>query len=428
MRFHSTRDPNKFLSFSQAVSIGLASDGGLLIPNEFPLFSVKDFQGDDSIQKVAAAIFAKFFKDDPIFEGKENIISNNSFNFEIPLVYLKSETAVLELFHGPTSAFKDVGARFLAECLKVIALTEKKHYTILVATSGDTGGAVASAFNLADNFDVYILYPKGKVSVLQEKQLTCWGKNIHSLSVRGNFDDCQRLVKSAFLNPWWQQNKNLTSANSINIARILPQAVYYAASSLWYYKKTGAMPGFIIPTGNLGNGVAALWAKQMGFPIREIHFATNENRSITDYISGKEWMPQSTKVTLANAMDVGNPSNIERLFSLYKTQDDFKGIISSSSVSDLEIKSTIATGEAKWNQVWCPHTATAAIVREHLKSPNWIIVATAHPSKFAEIVAPLIHNPLIMPDNLAALYSKETNFSEIQPNDDSLIEAVKSTK
>jgi threonine synthase len=408
--------------------MGLAADGGLLIPEGFPSLTMSDFDSEDSIQSVASHIFSHFFKDDLIFHGKENEISKNAFNFNIPLVYLKSETAVLELFHGPTSAFKDVGARFLKECLSAIAKKENKNYTILVATSGDTGGAVAAAFDLAKHFEVFVLYPKGKVSPLQEKQLTCWGKNIHSLSVNGNFDDCQRLVKSAFSNPWWKQNKNLTSANSINIARILPQTVYYAAASLWYYKKTGKKPGFIIPSGNLGNGIAALWAKEMGFPIREVHFATNENRSIVDYVSGQDWKPQSTKITLANAMDVGNPSNIERLFSLYKSQNEFRGIIQSTSVSNEEIQAAIATGEAKWNQVWCPHTATAAVVRENLNSSDWIIVATAHPAKFAETVQPLIHSPLIMPDNLSALYSKTSNYSEIQPTDESLINSVISSK
>jgi threonine synthase len=423
LKFYSTKNKKNVVSFSEAVGQGLASDGGLFVPQSFPKFEMKDFK-DDSIQNVASKIFSEFFKDEILFDKKESEISKKAFNFKIPLIYLNNDTAVLELFHGPTAAFKDVGARFLAECLKVVAGSDEKKYTILVATSGDTGGAVAAAFNLAKNFEVFVLYPKGKVSPLQEKQLTCWGSNIHALSVDGNFDDCQRMVKSAFLSSWWKKNKNLTSANSINIARILPQAIYYAASSLWYLKKNGFWPGFIIPSGNLGNGMAALWAKQMGFPIREIVFATNENKSIVDYVSGNPWKPNRTKITLANAMDVGNPSNIERLFNLYSNQKEFKGIVNAQSVSDHEIKETISLGQEKWNQIWCPHTATAAYVRESLSSPHWIIVSTAHPAKFSEVVTPLIQNKLEFPTNLKDLYSKKSNFIEIKATDEALIKAV----
>jgi threonine synthase len=379
MKFVSTRNSKNSVTFSEAVKIGLASDGGLFVPESFPYFDLKQFSGTESIQEIAQVILNKFIQDDPLLGQPEDIkkFIQSAFDFPIPLNYLNHSTAILELFHGPTAAFKDIGAKFLSACLTRLAEVENKKYTILVATSGDTGGAVASAFNLNDRFEVVVLFPKGKVSSLQEKQLTCWGNNVISVAVNGNFDDCQKLVKSAFSNSWWKTNRNLTSANSINLARILPQSIYYAAASLWYFHRTGSKPGFVIPSGNLGNGVAALWAKEMGFPIRWIIFATNENRPIVDYLENKGWNPQPTKTTLANAMDVGNPSNMERLMDLYPDVRPIRNIANGLSVSDSQIKETIKDGPKDWGQVWCPHTATAVFARTKLKSDHWIIVSTA---------------------------------------------------
>jgi threonine synthase len=422
MKFVSTRNSKNSVTFSEAVKIGLASDGGLFVPESFPYFDLKQFSGTESIQEIAQVILNKFIQDDPLLGQPEDIkkFIQSAFDFPIPLNYLNHSTAILELFHGPTAAFKDIGAKFLSACLTRLAEVENKKYTILVATSGDTGGAVASAFNLNDRFEVVVLFPKGKVSSLQEKQLTCWGNNVISVAVNGNFDDCQKLVKSAFSNSWWKTNRNLTSANSINLARILPQSIYYAAASLWYFHRTGSKPGFVIPSGNLGNGVAALWAKEMGFPIRWIIFATNENRPIVDYLENKGWNPQPTKTTLANAMDVGNPSNMERLMDLYPDVRPIRNIANGLSVSDSQIKETIKDGPKDWGQVWCPHTATAVFARTKLKSDHWIIVSTAHPAKFLETVQPLINQKVVLPASLEALYKRQSCFYEIEPTDEAL--------
>jgi threonine synthase len=428
MRFLSTRNKQMSFSFSDAVKAGLAPDGGLFVPDHFPIFDMDLFQENSSIQFVAKKILDQFIKDDSLLSSFSQDIIDSSFTFSIPLKHITETTAVLELFHGPTAAFKDVGARFLAACLGEIAKQENKKYTILVATSGDTGGAVAAAFDLNDRFKVIILYPKGKVSPLQEKQLTCWGSNVVSIAVNGSFDDCQRLAKSAFSNNWWKESQNLTSANSINIARILPQSIYYAAASLWYLNKTGMEAGFVIPSGNLGNGVAALWAKEMGFPIRSIAFSTNENKSIVDYFKTNAWKPQETKVTLANAMDVGNPSNIERLLDLYPTNRPIQKIAQAKSVNDKQIINTIKNGPKNWGEVWCPHTATAVYVREQIAEDHLIIVSTAHPAKFLEVVQPLISFQIEVPKSLTELYNKESRFYEIEANDSALIELIKQLK
>ena len=216
------------------------------------------------------------------------------------------------------SSFKDFGAHFLAECLNTLTNCKK---TILVATSGDTGSAVASAFYGKLNYRVIILYPDGQISAKQEHQMTCWDRNIFAFAVNGNFDQCQQLVKSAFCDPIWQSSEGLSSANSINIGRLLPQITYYASSSLKFYRKYGKKPGFIIPSGNLGNATAAFWAKAIGFPIREIVLATNANQVITDYLNSGSYQSRQSITTVANAMDVGDPSNLERLNHLF---DSFK--------------------------------------------------------------------------------------------------------
>src|SRR6185295_226688 len=273
-------------------------------------------------------------------------ICREAFNFPIVLNYIGYDTAVLELFHGPTAAFKDVGARFLAAC--VSRLPGRR--MVLVATSGDTGGAVAAAFHEHPEIEVVILFPKDKVSQRQQAQLTCWGESVRAFAVRGDFDDCQRIVKTAFGNTEWAEAHGLLSANSINQGRILPQTVYYAAAGLWYLRQKGARAGFIIPTGNLGNAVAAFWAREMGLPLREIILATNANDAVPDYFASGLWEPHQTIPTLANAMDVGHPSNIERLLNLYPEVSELRKIAHAFSVSDEEIAATIARGETSWGQ------------------------------------------------------------------------------
>ena len=388
------------------------------MPVSFPAFKVSDFDGLATWPEIGEKLLAPFFDGDAL-DPELSDICREAFSFPILLNYV-NETGVLELFHGPTAAFKDVGARFLAACLSRLG----GRRTVIAATSGDTGGAVAAAFHEHSEIDVVILFPKDKVSALQQQQLTCWGESVRAFAVRGDFDACQRIVKTAFANRDWAAEKGLLSANSINLGRLLPQTVYYAAASLWYLRQRGALPGFIVPTGNLGNAVAAFWARRMGLPLREIVLATNANAVIPEYFASGSWQPQPTIATLANAMDVGNPSNMERLLDLHPEITELRESAQSFSVSDKEIVDTIAGDYTFSRQTWCPHTATAVYVRRQLSSPNWIIVATAHPAKFDSVVAPLIGRSLNMPASLARLFEAPSRFEEIDPEFEALKEAL----
>jgi threonine synthase len=330
--------------------------------------------------------------------------------------------AVLELFHGPTAAFKDFGARFLAASFARLRKPSDRPVTILVATSGDTGGAVAAAFHSLPGIEVGVLFPKGLVSPLQERQLTCWGGNVKSFSVRGTFDDCQRLVKEAFLDPELRKRSELSSANSINLGRLLPQVVYYAASSLEIWRESGEPASYVIPSGNLGNAVACLWARKAGLPIGDVVLAHNANRTVPDYLRTGDWRPRPSVATLASAMDVGNPSNMERLRSLFPELGEVRQAVDADTVDDSQIRSRIRQGYERFGQIWCPHTATAAEVYERLAARRraegrpagrWIVVATAHPAKFAEIVEPLIGCKVAVPESLARLLARPTECTEI---------------
>lgn len=404
MKFLSTRNSTPPVSFSESLLMGLAPDGGLLVPDKFPVFTQSDLSrlAKSPFLEVAKTIARAFNEQDELAPHIDSICEE-AFNFPIPLKKLKDQTAILELFHGPTCAFKDIGARFLASAISQLQTMKKQDLTVIVATSGDTGSAVASAFFEKPFLDVIVLFPEGKISHRQEIQLTCWGKNVKSFAVQGDFDNCQKMVKEAFLDYWWQTNKKLISANSISVGRILPQTFYYAWASLQYFSETGEKPGFIIPSGNLGNATACLWAKKMGFPIREVIMSTNMNRSVQDYALTGVFAKHATLTTLANAMDVGNPSNIERIFHFYPIHQDFKNEVSVCSVTDEQIKDTIKNGEKYWGEIFCPHTATAVYAREQVKSPHWIIVATAHPAKFESIVEPLIGKMVEIPKPLEAI-------------------------
>jgi threonine synthase len=408
----STRGSGKPATFSEAMLLSVPREGGLFVPASFPRLEMKDFSGldrADSIVEIAEKLLGYFFDNDPL-ESELASICRAAFNFPIPLTPLDSSTEILELFHGPTLAFKDVGARFLAECVTRIPQSAKTRRTVLVATSGDTGGAVAAAFHEKSGIDVAILFPKGRISPEQEKQLTCWGGNIHAFSVRGDFDDCQRVVKEAFNSPDLKSQLSLISANSINVGRLLPQTVYYAASSLWYLRRHGKPPGYVIPSGNLGNAVAAFWARKMGFPIREIKLATNANRTLTAYYETGVFKSMPTIATLANAMDVGNPNNMERLLSIHPDWVELRKISSVVSVNDQAIRETITQGALKWKRDFCPHTATAIHAREKSPSSHWIIVATAHAAKFASVVGFKID----IPPALNVILKRESHSVEIE--------------
>ena len=418
MKFRSTRSTSPLLTLSEAIQTSIAPDGGLYVPVSFPAFKVSDFDGLSSWPEIGTRMLVPFFEGDVLAPQIADICSK-AFNFPISLNYV-SDTAVLELFHGPTAAFKDVGARFLAACVSRLA----GRRTVIVATSGDTGGAVAAAFHEHSEIDVVVLFPTNKVSALQQQQLTCWGDSVRAFAVRGDFDDCQSIVKTAFANRKWAEAKGLLSANSINLGRLLPQTVYYAAASLWYLRDRGARPGFVVPTGNLGNAVAAFWARQMGLPLREIILATNANGALPEYFASGSWKPHPTIATIANAMDVGNPGNMERLLGLHPEITELRQGAQSFSVSDEEIADTIAQDFSSSGRTWCPHTATAVHVRRRLSSPHWIIVATAHPAKFDSVVEPLIGRSLSMPPSLAQLFDAPSRFEEIDPEFEALKEAL----
>ncbi|MBA2663908.1 MAG: threonine synthase [Bradymonadaceae bacterium] len=412
MKFVSTRNASPSVTLSQALSDGLAPDGGLYVPEALPRFAVEDFVGLERVDEIGARLLAPFFEGDALADSLAQICKE-ALNFALPLKRLDEQTSILELFHGPTAAFKDVGARFLASCLSRLAAGDARPLTILVATSGDTGGAVASAFHQKPNIEVQVLYPLGKVSPRQEHQLTCWGDNVRAFAVRGVFDDCQRLVKDAFADPWWRENKRLSSANSINIGRVLPQMIYYACASLWHFRQSGQNAGFVIPTGNLGNALACMWAHEMGLPIREIMLATNANRPIVDFLGGSGWQPRPSVSTLASAMDVGDPSNMERVRHLFADDDALRTAIRALSVDDAMIEETIRDGLERYREVFCPHTAVAMCVREQLPATPWIVVATAHPAKFEQIVEPLIGRPVEIPPALASLFERPAHHVEI---------------
>ena len=420
IRFHSTRDSSTSVTFSQALLQGLAPDGGLYVPTSWPRIDVDALSRESTLPGIATRLIAPFVSGDPI-AAKLAEITADAFNFPAPLVTLDKDAGldILELFHGPTAAFKDFGARFLAANFARLHAPGSQPITILVATSGDTGGAVAAAFHGRPGINVGVLFPKGLVSPTQERQLTCWGGNVRSFSVHGTFDDCQRLVKQAFVDPELRQQTQLSSANSINLGRLLPQAVYYAASSLEVWKKSGEPASYIIPSGNLGNAAACIWARKVGLPIRDIVLAHNANQTVTDFLHTGEWRPRPSIATLASAMDVGNPSNMERLRSLFPDLAQLRTAVSAESVDDAAIRERIRKGFERYGQIWCPHTATAAEVYERLvcgKRPGrWIIVSTAHPAKFSEIVEPLIGRKVPVPQELARLFARPTEVTEIKP-------------
>ena len=426
MRFQSTRDAAHAAGLSEAIARGLAPDGGLYVPTALPVADVAALAAAGDLPALAERLIAPFAAGD-VMAQRLGEITRDAFNFPAPVVEVAgagSPLSVLELFHGPTAAFKDFGARFLAATLERIPRTDPRRLTILVATSGDTGGAVAAAFFDRPWVDVVVLYPRGLVSPRQEKQLACWGRNVRTLSVAGTFDDCQRMVKEAFVDASLAKSLLLSSANSINVGRLLPQMVYYAWASLQLAARDGRPPNFIIPTGNLGNALACIWARAAGLPIGEILLASNANRTVPDYLASGEWRPRPSVATLASAMDVGNPSNMERLRWLFPGVEQLRDQVSAVSVSDDDIRATIRRDHRELGQTWCPHTATAAHAWRELpaarRSGRWVLVATAHPAKFNDIVEPLIGEPVPVPPALAALLDLPSVQREVEPSLDAL--------
>jgi threonine synthase len=425
MQFVSTQGKAPPVSLSAAISQGLAPDGGLYVPAAWPQAALDKLSPGASLAQIAAQVIAPFAADD-VLASQTEAITAEAFNFPVPLVDLGENLSVLELFHGPTAAFKDFGARFLAGCMSRIRVGAARPLRILVATSGDTGGAVAAAFHNRPGVEVAVLYPKGLVSPAQEQQLTCWDGNVRAFEVRGTFDDCQLLVKAAFNDEKLRASGDLTSANSINLGRLLPQMTYYAMASASAFRVHGERLSFVIPSGNLGNATACVWARKIGFPIGEIVLAHNANCAMVNYLESGEWRPRQSAPTLASAMDVGNPSNAERLFSLWPGLEDLRAAVSAYAIDDNAIRARIKQGDVEHGQVWCPHTATAAEAfaqhKQRTGAPgHWAIVATAHPAKFPEIVEPIIGRAIALPPALAGLKERPVSKTEIEPDLSALV-------
>ncbi|MFO1399872.1 MAG: threonine synthase [Steroidobacteraceae bacterium] len=419
MRYTSTRGGSVPVAFHAALQQGLAPDGGLYVPVEWPGDAVPALAPDAALAEVATRFIAPFARGDAL-EAEIAAVCAEAFDFPAPLIEVDAGLAVLELFHGPTAAFKDFGARFLAAVLTRLRRGAAKPLKILVATSGDTGGAVAAAFHRRPGVEVTVLFPKGLVSPTQERQLTCWDDNVQSLAVRGTFDDCQRMVKEAFVDAPLRSRFELSSANSINLGRLLPQAAYYVAASRQALARHGAPASFVIPSGNLGNATACIWARRLGAPIGDVLLAHNANRTVPDYLESGTYRPRPSVATLASAMDVGAPSNLERLSALYPDAARLGAALAAVSIDDDAIRARIRADHLRYGHVWCPHTATAAEAYARLPGERrvgrpWVLVSTAHPAKFREIVEPLVGRTLAVPDNLARLFERPTRCAEIEP-------------
>lgn len=430
MRYFSTRGSGP-VTLDEALVRGIAPDGGLYLPETLPVFAIDDFSGADSIRQVAEVLLAPFFAGSSLRAEMQTVLAE-TFGFPIPATALPTSTgnaSLLELYHGPTAAFKDVGAGFLAACMTRLEGSESNPLTILVATSGDTGGAVAAAFDGRPGMRVVVLFPDGRVSDRQAHQLTCWGDNVLSIRVQGAFDDCQAMVKGAMADASLSGRFRFSSANSINIGRLLPQCTYYADASIRHFRATGNEPAFVIPTGNLGNALACVMAREMGMPIGSIVLATNSNRTISDYFETLKWLPRPSLQTLASAMDVGDPSNMERLRNLVGDAEVLRERLGVLSVADADIEIAIRQDYNDYGFATCPHTATATHTYRQLdpalrKNNDWILVATAHPAKFETIVEPLIGETIPLPAELAEILARPSHSVAIEADIEALAAAM----
>ena len=411
MQFYSLNNDSPRVNFKEAVIRGIAPDKGLYFPSEIKPINkeIIDNIQDYSYQELAYAFIEQFVGDDiPEMELK-NIIED-TLNFDFPLVAIEENVSSLELFHGPTMAFKDVGGRFMARCLSYFNREQDNEVTVLVATSGDTGGAVASGFLGVKGVNVVILYPSGKVSEVQEKQLTTLGQNIKALEVEGTFDDCQSMVKQAFMDKEICEKIQLTSANSINVARWLPQMFYFAFAYKQLKDKSKKLV-FSTPSGNFGNICAGVMAQQLGLPISHFIAATNANRVVPNFMESGDYKPLKSVATISNAMDVGDPSNFIRIREIYG--HDFNKIkqnLSSYSFSDVLTKEAMLKVYSETGYIMDPHGAVGYLglkryIKDHPDTQG-IFVETAHPVKFLEVVEPVIGKSIELPEQIKAVINK----------------------
>jgi len=410
MKFYSTKSKDKLVDLKTAVLQSLPPDNGLYMPEHIPQLDATFVNelSDHSFTSIATRVATPYLEED--FSSEEiNDIIEGAINFPAPLVALNDNMSVLELWHGPSLAFKDFGARFMAAVMSKLAAGEDQKLTILVATSGDTGGAVAAGFLGVENVEVIILYPSGKVSPLQEKQLTTLGQNITALEIDGTFDDCQALVKKAFLDDKVNRRYMLSSANSINITRLIPQSFYYFEAFKQLDRKEQVY--FCIPSGNFGNLTAGLLARKMGLPVDGFIAATNSNDVVPRYLSSGDYDPVPSVQTISNAMDVGAPSNFRRMEDLYQhIWKDMAGDVSGYAYHDDATRMAILDIFKSYNYVMDPHGAVGYLAaKDHLKQhrdSHVVILETAHPAKFLPVMTPILGH-IQVPDRLDKLKYKE---------------------
>lgn len=433
MMLYSTSDKEMRVGLREAVLNGLAADGGLFMPVEIPTLSASFLKGlpELSFREIAEAIATLWMADDIPQKDLKEIIER-SMTFDAPLVQLSEGLYVLELFHGPTLSFKDFGARFMACVMAYFNRGEDTELNILTATSGDTGSAVAEGFLKVPGINVWILYPSGQVSKIQEMQLATIGANITAIEVEGSFDDCQRLVKKAFNDAGLKKHLRLTSANSINIARLIPQSFYYfrAVSQL---RKSEDPIVFSVPSGNFGNLTAGLFAKKLGLPIHRFVAATNRNAIVPDYLRTGIFEPRSSVSTISNAMDVGNPSNFARIFDLFDGDlDQIRRELYGVSCSDEETKEGLRSLYRSFGYIGDPHGAVAYLgLREYAKEEGKItgvFLETAHPAKFIESVEPVIGEKIIIPESIQRSLSRDKLSVSLENNYENLKSLLLSQK
>lgn len=414
MKYYSTNGTAPIADLHKAVVKGLAEDRGLYMPEKIKTLPQVFFDDIEklSFQDIAYNVASAFFGEDVDLDALKDIVYD-TLSFDCPVVQVKDSIYTLELFHGPTLAFKDVGARFMARLLQYFIKQEGKNeqVNVLVATSGDTGSAVANGFLGVDGIHVYVLYPKGKVSPIQECQFTTLGKNITAIEVDGVFDDCQALVKNAFMDAELNQHMKLTSANSINVARFLPQAFYYF-NAYARMKEQGKADNLVmcVPSGNFGNICAALFGHEMGLPIKRFIAANNANDIFYKYLQTGKYEPKPSKQTLANAMDVGDPSNFARIYDLYgKSHERITSLISGATYTDNQIRETMRQCYQDTKYILDPHGACGyqALVDGLKEDEVGVFCETAHPAKFKEKVDDILGIDVTIPDRLAAFMRGE---------------------
>jgi threonine synthase len=423
MNFYSLNKQAPEVSFKEAVIKGLASDKGLYFPTSIKSLPDSFFEsiGDLSYEEIAFEAIQQFVTPEISNDELKRMV-HETLSFDFPVVTLDKNISSLELFHGPTMAFKDVGARFMSRCLRLFNSEQKNDITVLVATSGDTGGAVANGFIGVEGVKVVILYPKDKVSKVQEKQLTTLGQNITALEVDGFFDDCQDMVKKAFLDRQITDHIQLTSANSINVARWLPQMFYFFFAYKQLYKNHKKIV-FSVPSGNFGNICAGFMAQKLGLPIHHFIAANNTNQVVTDYLETENYQPKPTVQTISNAMDVGNPSNFIRIQELFKNEfSNLKAHLSSSSFSDDSTIEGIKELYKEYNYIADPHGAIGFLAAKEYqqKHPDThcVFLETAHPSKFLETVEKAIQTKVELPSQIKAVIDKEKKSIQISTYDE----------